>query len=131
MMADAMELAVLHHVNFPPTFPALIAQVYSRQIAAELKMTLLSVYPDEHPVKLVHSAGNTDEVVESIALYEIDRSEHMVGPLTVLYIPPLEPDTSFEAFQEVVAHLARSRRLPLGSGTNPYQLAKSLTGRNL
>ena len=37
VMADAMELAVLHHVNFPPTFPALISQVYSRQIAAEIE----------------------------------------------------------------------------------------------
>ena len=110
-MTDAMELAVLHHINFPPTFPALIAQVYSRQIAAELKMTLLSVYPDEHPVKLVHSAGNADELVESIALYEIDRSEH-IGLLTVLYIPPLEPDASFEAFQEVVAHCELPKAAP-------------------
>ena len=130
IMADAMELAVLHHVNFPPTFPALIAQVYSRQIAAELKMTLLSVYPDEHPVKLVHSAGNTDEVVESIALYEIDRSEH-IGLLTVLYIPPLEPDASFEAFQEVVAHLRAPEGCPWDREQTHVSLRKALIGRNL
>jgi len=121
VMADAMELAALHHVNFPPSFPALIAQVYSRQIAAELKMTLLSVYPDEHPVKLVHSAGNADEVVESIALYEIDRSPN-IGLLTVLYIPQLEQDSSFESFQEVVAHL----RAPEGCLWDKEQTHESL-----
>jgi tetrapyrrole methylase family protein / MazG family protein len=125
IMADAMDLAALHHVNFPPTFPALIAQVYSRQLAAELKMTLLSVYPDEYPVKLVHSAGNTDEVVESIALYEIDRSEH-IGLLTVLYIPPLAPDASFEAFQEVVAHLRAPEGCPWDREQTHISLRKAL-----
>ncbi len=88
-------------------------------------MTLLSVYPDEHPVKLVHSAGNADEVVESIALYEIDRSEH-IGLLTVLYIPPLEPDTSFEAFQEVVAHLRAPEGCPWDREQTHVSLRKAL-----
>lgn len=125
VMADAMELAALHHVNFPPAFPALIAQVYSRQIAAELKMTLLSVYPDEHPVKLVHSAGNADEVVESIALYEIDRSPN-IGLLTVLYIPSLEPDSSFESFQEMVAHLRAPEGCPWDKEQTHESLRKAL-----
>ncbi len=124
-LVDVLELASLHHVNFPPTFPALINQVYSRQMAAELKMTLLTVFPDEHPVKLVHSVGNPDQVVESIALYEIDRSSQ-VGPLTVLYIPPLEPDTSFEAFQEVVAHLRAPEGCPWDREQTHISLRKAL-----
>ena len=30
VMVDAVELAALHHVNFPPTFPALISHLHSR-----------------------------------------------------------------------------------------------------
>lgn len=125
VMVDALELAALHHVNFPPAFPALVSQVHSREIAAEMKMTLLTVYPDQHPVKLVHSAGNPDQVVESIALSEIDRSS-LVGPLTVLFVPPLEPDTSFEAFQEVVAHLRAPEGCPWDREQTHISLRKAL-----
>jgi tetrapyrrole methylase family protein/MazG family protein len=64
----------------------------------------MEVYPDEHPVKLVHNAGTSDLFIEEIPLYQIDhRSE--IGLLTSLYVPPLETGTSFESFQEVIAHL--------------------------
>ena len=124
-MVDAVESAALHHVNFPPTFSALLSRLHSGQIAAELKMTLLTVYPDQHTVKLVHSAGNPDQVVEPIALSEIDRSS-LVGPLTVLYIPPLEADTSFEAFQEVVAHLRAPEGCPSDREQTHISLRKAL-----
>jgi len=101
---DAMELSVSHVPAFPPDIPVLVAQLYSRLVASEVKMTLGETYPDEHPVRLVHAAGTEDGLVEELKLYEIDRSEH-IGMLTSLYIPPLEEGTSFEAFQEIVAHL--------------------------
>jgi tetrapyrrole methylase family protein/MazG family protein len=101
---DAMELSTAHIPAFPPDAPVLIAQIYSRLVASEVKMTLNAVYPDGHPVRLVHAAGTKDELVEELRLYEIDRSEH-IGLLTSLYVPPLGEGTSFEAFQEIVAHL--------------------------
>jgi tetrapyrrole methylase family protein / MazG family protein len=103
-LVDALELSQEHVPAFPPDMPALVAQIYSRMVAAEVKMTLNAVYPDEHPVRLVHAAGTPGELVEDLPLYEIDRSEH-IGLLTVLYVPPLGEGTSFEAFHEVVAHL--------------------------
>ncbi len=103
-LMDALELSQAHVPAFPPDSPVLIAQLYSRMVASEVKMTLNTVYPDEHPVKLVHAAGTKDELVESLPLYEIDRSAH-IGLLTVLYVPPLAQGTSFEAFQEIIAHL--------------------------
>ncbi len=103
-MMDAFELAALHHPSFPPDMPALITQIYDTFSASSVKLTLNAVYPDDHPVTLVHAAGTPDQVVEVCKLYEIDRSEH-IGLLTALYIPPLAPDTSLEAFQEVVARL--------------------------
>ncbi|MBE9474242.1 MAG: nucleoside triphosphate pyrophosphohydrolase, partial [Chloroflexi bacterium] len=54
--------------------------------------------------KLVHGAGTEKAHVETIDLYEIDRSQK-IGMLTALYVPPLRNSSSFEGFQEVVAHL--------------------------
>lgn len=103
-LADAFELAAAHHPSFPPDYPALIAQIHSRHMASEVKLTLMAHYPDEHPVKLVHGAGTDAERVEDLPLYEIDRSPH-TGLLTSLYLPPLGEHTSLESFQEVVARL--------------------------
>jgi tetrapyrrole methylase family protein/MazG family protein len=101
---DAMGLSTAHVPAFPPDIPVLVAQLYSRLVASEVKMTLDETYPDEHPVRLVHAAGTKEELVEELKLYEIDRSEH-IGLLTSLYVPPLGEGTSFEAFQEIIAHL--------------------------
>ncbi len=120
-LMDAMELSQAHVPAFPPDMPVLVAQVYSRLVAAEVKMTLNTVYPDEHPVRLVHSAGTENEIVEDLQLYEIDRSEH-IGLLTVLYVPPLGEGTSLEAFQEIVAHL----RAPDGCPWDREQTHESL-----
>ncbi|GAB4425523.1 MAG: nucleoside triphosphate pyrophosphohydrolase [Anaerolineales bacterium] len=118
---DALELGSAHVPAFPPEMPVLVAQVYSRLVASEVKLTLSTVYPDEHPVRLVHGAGTADELVEELKLYEIDRSKH-IGLLTCLYVPPLEEGTSFEAFQEVVARL----RAPDGCPWDREQTHESL-----
>jgi tetrapyrrole methylase family protein/MazG family protein len=81
----------------------------------------MEVYPDEHPVKLVHGAGTESCQVEALALYEIDRSP-LIGLLTTLYVPPLGSGTSLEAFQEVVAHL----RAPEGCPWDREQTHQSL-----
>ncbi len=120
-LADALTLSTAHVPPFPPDAPALIAQIYSQMVAAEVKMALLSTYPDEHPVCLVHAAGTTDERVENLMLYEIDRSEH-IGLLTSLYVLPLGEGASFETFQETIAHL----RAPDGCPWDREQTHQSL-----
>jgi tetrapyrrole methylase family protein/MazG family protein len=120
-LVDAIELSQAHVAAFPPDIPVLIAQIYSQMIAAEVKLTLNTVYPDEHPVRLIHAAGTSDEIVEEIPLYEIDRSQH-TGLLTALYVPPLAEGKSFEAFQEIVAHL----RAPDGCPWDREQTHQSL-----
>jgi tetrapyrrole methylase family protein/MazG family protein len=120
-LVDALDLSQAHLPVFPPDMPALVAQIYSRMVAAEVKVTLNAVYPDEHPVRLVHAAGTKDEFVEDLPLYKIDRSER-IGLLTVLYVPALEEGTSFEAFQEIIAHL----RAPDGCPWDKEQTHQSL-----
>lgn len=110
-IVDALVLVNGYHPPFPPDAPALIAQIYDQQIAAEVKITLMAVYPDEHPVKLIHSAGTEKAGIEELPLFEIDRSEH-IGLLTTLYVPPLGLATSMEAFQELIAHLRSPEGCP-------------------
>jgi tetrapyrrole methylase family protein / MazG family protein len=121
VLMDAFELSQAHVPEFPPDMPVLIAQIYSRMVAAEVKMTLNTVYPDEHRVRMVHGAGTKGEIIEDIQLFEIDRSEH-IGLLTVLFVPPLGEGTSLEAFQEIVAHL----RAPDGCPWDREQTHESL-----
>jgi tetrapyrrole methylase family protein / MazG family protein len=103
-LVDALELAALQAPSFPPSLPALIAQIHSRLVASDVKLTLNAFYPDDHPVRMVHAAGTKDQLVESLPLYKIDRSRK-IGLLTVLYLPPLDAQSSFESFQEVIARL--------------------------
>jgi tetrapyrrole methylase family protein / MazG family protein len=118
---DAMTLGQSHIPLFAPDTPVLIAQIYSRLIASELKSTLTEIYPDNHPVRLIHGAGTNAQIVEDLALYEIDRSAH-IGLLTSLYLTPLDKGSSFESFQEIVAHL----RAPDGCPWDKEQTHQSL-----
>ncbi|HEX2698352.1 MAG TPA: nucleoside triphosphate pyrophosphohydrolase, partial [Anaerolineales bacterium] len=118
---DALTLGQAHVPTFAPDSSVLIAQIYSRLVASEVKSTLTSIYPDDHRVTLVHAAGTKDQLIEDVALYEIDRSEH-IGLLTSLYVPPLGKGFSFESFQEIVAHL----RAPNGCPWDKEQTHESL-----
>jgi tetrapyrrole methylase family protein/MazG family protein len=118
---DAMTLGAAHTPAFAPDMPVLVAQIYSRLIASEVKSTLTTIYPDKHPVKLIHAAGTKNQIVEELSLYEIDRSPH-IGLLTSLYVPPLGEGTSFESFQEIIAHL----RAPNGCPWDREQTHESL-----
>ena len=121
MLSDAIEISQRLTPGFPPTSPVLIAQIYDRFVAAEVKLTLMSAYPDEHTVQLVHAAGTAEQLVETLPLHAIDKSQNL-GLLSSLYIPALSPHASFEAFQEVIAKL----RAPNGCPWDRQQTHMSL-----
>jgi len=110
-IVDGLEVAMAHFPSFPPDVPAIVAQIHSPVIASEVKLTLSTLYPDDHEVILIHGAGSSQVRVEPVHLYEIDRSSD-IGLLTTLYIPPLGEKTSFESFQEIVAHLRAPEGCP-------------------
>ncbi len=120
-VADAVELASLHHPPFPPSAHALIAQLYSRALAGEVKLTLMNQYPEEHTVRLLHAAGTNEQSVEEMPLHEIDRSGK-IAHLTALYVPPLPG--ALERFQETIAHL----RAPEGCPWDREQTHRSIRG---
>jgi len=120
-VADALEIAAQHHPPLSPDRPALVGQVYSSQVAADLKLTLMNCYPEDHPVVLLHSAGTGDVRLERIPLHEIDRSQS-IGVRTSLYVPAGNGKGSLESFQETIAHL----RAPDGCPWDREQTHQSL-----
>lgn len=122
---DAVNIANMHHPPLNPDFPVILAQVYSHAVASDLKLTLTNQYPDEHPIILIHAAGTPDEMLEHLALYEIDHSE-AINHLTSLYIPPLTAAGSFERFQEVIAHLRAPEGCPWDRKQTHLSLRKYL-----
>ncbi len=123
-VSDAVDLAARHHPPFPPSAHALVAQLYSRMLAGEVKLTLMNQYPEEHPVRLVHAAGTEGQSVEELPLHEIDRSER-IDHLTTLYVPPLPG--ALEEFQETIAYL----RAPEGCPWDREQTHLSIRGNLL
>lgn len=105
---DGIEVAAQDYPQLSPDRPALLAQVYSRLVASDLKEVLTQIYPDQHPVTLLHAAGmpagEGGQGVEEIMLYEIDRSA-AIDHLTTLYIPPLSQKSDLAAFAEAIATL--------------------------
>jgi tetrapyrrole methylase family protein/MazG family protein len=121
VLMDALTLAMRHTPGFPPSSPAVVTQISSRKLAAEVKTTLMAVYPGDHLVQWVHGAGTAEEMVEEMPLEAIDQSPHY-GLVSSLFIPPLTPNASFESFQEVVARL----RAPDGCPWDREQTHQSL-----
>lgn len=120
-IADATALATHHYPEFNPDLPVLIGQLYNRELAADVKLVLMVVYPDEHPITLICAAGTPAESLRTMPLYELDRYAE-IDHLTSLYVPPLAQPSSVSAFQEVVARL----RAPDGCPWDREQTHSSL-----
>jgi tetrapyrrole methylase family protein/MazG family protein len=118
---DALELATDHYPPLNPALPALIGQLYSRKLAADVKLLLMNQYPDDHGVVLVHGAGTPETVLGHMPLYEIDHRDE-IAHLTTLFVPALSPTASFKEFQNTVAHL----RAPDGCPWDREQTHESL-----
>ena len=120
-IGDAVNLASRLHPGFNPDTPALIGQLYSRTVAADLKLTLMNLYPDDHSVTLIQGAGGSEVKTRTISLYELDHEEE-IDHLTSLFIPPLSAPSSFSSLQDIVARL----RAPDGCPWDREQTHQSL-----
>jgi tetrapyrrole methylase family protein/MazG family protein len=120
-----LELVSNYHPLNPPNFPAIITQIHSKISLSRVKTTLLALYPSNHPVQLVHAAGTPNLAVENLPLDQIDQSEK-VGILTSLYVPQLGVHTSFEEFQELIAHLRSPEGCPWDREQSHQTLRRNL-----
>jgi tetrapyrrole methylase family protein/MazG family protein len=130
-LVDATNLAALEFEEIAgkiiPTEPLLVAQVYNRRLASQVKLALSECYPDEWPVKLVRAAGtDNEEVVHEMPLYELDRN-NFANHLSTLYVPPVDPLTSLRHPETLRYLIMRLRRDPDGCPWDRQQTHQSLT----
>ncbi len=118
---DALEIAQAHYPAIDPDRPALLAQIYNRSTANDVKLTLLNQYPPDHEVALLQAVGTEFEQVIRLPLAEIDRRDD-IAHLTTLFVPALSKVSSFISFQETIAHL----RAPGGCPWDREQTHQSL-----
>ncbi len=132
-LCDALDLASAHHPPLNPDKPALIAQVYSRAVASDLKLTLMNQYSPMHEVLVVKGENTMEEggrrmlnsrpssTVLRRPLHDLDRHDDF-DHLTTLYLPATQTISSLESLQETMAHL----RAPEGCPWDQEQTHQSL-----
>ncbi len=125
VMMDAMDVARRYHPPFPPDLPVLIGQLVNRQVASEVRGCLMNQYPEDHPTLLIHAAGTPQAAVENVPLRGVDSSVR-IGAMTALLVQPAPPQTSFESFQETVAHLRAPDGCPWDREQTHLSLRKHL-----
>lgn len=100
VLLEARTLRSAHVPPTPPDCPTLLTGIDSAELAAQVKAVLLAVYPKDHRVHWVEGHRSNVE-----RLGDLDSLTLDFRPSTCLYVPPLAEGASFEAFQEIVAHL--------------------------
>ncbi len=102
-LLDALSLkqAVLQ-----PELHTVIAQVYDRDVASDVKLTLMERYSDDYRVTVAHALGiDGEQLIQQIPLYELDRVGGY-GNLSLIYLPKAShtaaENRSFSKLEEIV-----------------------------
>jgi tetrapyrrole methylase family protein/MazG family protein len=125
-VVDAMLLARQHHPRVEVALPLLAGQLYARQLASDVKLTLMNAYPDDHPVILLQAVGTPAQTLVHLPLYALDHRDDF-DHLTSLYVPPLVHG-SFTDLQEIVAHLRAPEGCPWDQEQSLESLRQDLLG---
>lgn len=105
ILLEAQTLASAHVPPFPPDMPVLLTHVATQELALHLKTVLLTTYPGEHVVFVVHKEKKQEQKI-------MELGAHAYSEDVSMYIPPLGEGTSFESFVEIVAHLRAPNGCP-------------------
>ncbi len=109
-LAAGFQLVDALDPRLDPMRPALVAQVYGRRVASDVKLALLELYPADHAVTIVRNAGTPDgPSVETMPLAEIDRAEGRFNHLACLYLPALAVEQNPRTFEALRAITHRLR----------------------
>ncbi len=118
-LVDGLELAAVLEAEpfsggrwpLSPLRPALVGQVYNARIASAVKLALMRLYPDAHPVTVLRAAGVAGvEEARAVPLHALDRAEAGAPDhLTSLFVPALPPEEATRVAQGLQAITARLR----------------------
>ena len=81
----------------------IIPQVYNKLIASEVKLDLMTSYPDDAEVCVVQALGTPQEQVDKRPLYEMDHG--IYDHLTTIVLPPNSEVISFSKLAKVMTTL--------------------------
>lgn len=93
-----------------------IGQVYDEYTASDVKLSLMELLPDDHPIVIGHALGVPgEEQILTVPLYELDRTPGY-GNLSLIYLPRSTDDNlrnrTFERLHEIVAILRSPEGCP-------------------
>jgi tetrapyrrole methylase family protein/MazG family protein len=111
----AGQMAAAYHPQLNPDLGVLLLELDSPEDVERASRMLQGIYPANHSVLLVR---DLDTPVEESTFDQLDPEVDAMA----LYIPPLEVLSSFESFQDTVAHL----RAPDGCPWDREQTHQSL-----
>ncbi|NWQ44546.1 nucleoside triphosphate pyrophosphohydrolase [Bacillus sp. EB106-08-02-XG196] len=106
-----------------------ISQVYDQFVASNIKLTLMERLPDDYEVVIVSAAGSSNERLERVPLYELDRKVTLDN-LTSVYVPPVQDEQillkNFSKLREIIAVLRGSNGCPWDKEQTHESLKKYL-----
>ena len=103
-IVGAATVAGQYYPHLDPSQPALILGIADAELAARIKAVLLQAYPPEHAVVWID--GERRETV----LAELDTPNGSDN--AALFVRPLAMPTSYEALQDIIAHLRAPEGCP-------------------
>jgi tetrapyrrole methylase family protein/MazG family protein len=103
-LIQASGMKNFHLPPFNPEMPALIVEINSQTNLGEMITILRSVYPPPHLVKIIYGTAAEELMINESPLAEVQENSSMTFPISLL-VPPLPKGSSFEQFQEIIAHL--------------------------
>lgn len=122
MLLDATSLKAS---DLNPNQHTVIAQVYDRFTASDVKLTLMQSYPDEYLVWIGSYLGTEQEQISSMPLYEIDQKGEW-NNFTLLYLPPAaEESINYRRFS-YVREIVEILRSPEGCPWDREQTHESI-----
>jgi tetrapyrrole methylase family protein/MazG family protein len=126
-LADAGEIAFQGPRRIQPRQGTVLMQADSRLLASDTKLSLLEVYPPEHPVYICRGLGGPLELVLRVELAELDHQEHF-DHLTTLYLPPLADEAifDFQRLMEIIGILMGPEGCPWDRRQTHASLARHL-----
>jgi tetrapyrrole methylase family protein / MazG family protein len=113
-------------LDVSPTRPLIITQVYKRSIAAAVKLSLGTLYPDDHDISIIgwdKESGVTS--ARLIQLHQLDRAK--VDHLTSIVVPALDWQQNTRSPFELFRIVSRLRDLN-GCPWDREQTHKSIRG---
>lgn len=122
---DFREIQVCDATNLriDPLRPALIHQVFDRDVVTELKLELLKLLAPDHAITVLGAVGTGEERLRHVSLAELDHRPF--GYLDTLFVPPIPAIEDVRRFDGLL-HVVRMLLAPGGCPWDREQTHLSL-----